>query len=241
MRCGSYSTEWRRGRMKPVDPGRYTVVLEPAAVGDLLSFLVSTIDMRSAEEGRSAFTKPGGGMRIGDAVASPIVTLRSDPSSPLHPTSTFDEEGYPIHPTTWIDRGTLRSLTVSRYWAAKTKREPLAEPRSYVLSGGSAASVDELVKGVDRGLLVTRFWYVRMLDPKQILCTGLTRDGVFLIEKGVVTRPVQNFRFNESPLAMLAHADAMTASTVRSPPSASLSVPAIRAQEFNMASPSEAV
>jgi predicted Zn-dependent protease len=226
-------------RPRRLDPGRYTVVLEPAAVADLLSFL--PLDARAVDEGRSVFTRPGGGSRVGEAIASELITIRSDPFDPAAPTAPFDEEGLPLAPTTWIDRGTLRALAYSRYWAAKQQKAPTGYPRALSLAGGSADGIADLMSGVERGLLVTRFWYTRMLDPQQVLVTGLTRDGVFLIEKGKITAPVQNFRFNESPIAMLKGCDALTRQVVRSPTNEAWRVPAIRARDFTMASVSEAV
>ena len=226
----------RSAHARPLPPGRYTVVLEPAAVGDLLSFL--DLDARSIDEGRSALTKPGGGSRLGERIASEIVTLRSDPADPELPVAPFDGDGLAVKPITWLDRGTLSALAYDRYWAQKQGKEP-SPSGGWHLQGGSAASIDELVAGVKRGLLVTRFWYTRWLDQQLALVTGLTRDGVFLIEDGKVTTPVNNFRWNESPITMLANCDALTKQTWRV--ERNVRVPALRANEFNMASLSEAV
>jgi predicted Zn-dependent protease len=228
----------RSANAKPLDAGRYTVVLEPAAVADLLGFLAMALDARAVDEGRSALTKPGGGSRLGEAIASDLVTLVSDPADPSLPRSPFDDDGEARKSVKWIDAGKLAALSYSRYWAAKQGKEPTPWD-GWHLSGGSAASIDELVSGVKRGLLVTRFWYTRVLDPQQALVTGLTRDGVLLIEGGKITGPVNNFRWNESPLNMLKNCDAMTRDTYRV--SQTACVPALRTHEFNMASVSEAV
>jgi predicted Zn-dependent protease len=228
----------RSANAKPLAPGKYTVVLEPAAVGDLLDFLIGPLSARSVDEGRSALTKPGGGTRLGEAVASPIVMLRSDPGDPDIPVAPFDDEGEARKPVTWLDRGVLKALNYSRYWAHKRGMEPTPFGNMH-LYGGEASSIDELVGGVKRGLLVTHFWYIRVLDPHEASVTGLTRDGLFLIEDGKVTSPVNNFRFNESLLALLKNCDAMTKETWRI--SRSQRVPAMRANDFNMASVSEAI
>jgi predicted Zn-dependent protease len=229
----------RSAHARPLPPGKYTVVLEPAAVGDLLSFLESPLDARSVDEGRSALTRRGGGNRLGERIASDHITLRSDPSDPELPVSPFDEDsGLARKPIVWIDRGKLAALSYSRYWAAKQGKEPTAHG-GWHLSGGKAASVDELVAGVKHGLLITRFWYTRTLDPQLATATGLTRDGVFLIENGKLKEPVNNFRWNESPLTMLKNCDALTTQTWRV--DGSTRVPALRTHEFNMASLSDAV
>jgi predicted Zn-dependent protease len=223
---------------RPLDPGKYTVVLEAPAVADLLGFLRGPLSARAVDEGRSALTKPGGGSRLGEAIGSPIVTLRSDPADPEIPVAPFDDDGSPRKAVTWLDRGVLSALHYSRYWGAKHGKEPTPFGNVH-LSGGDAGSVDELVRGVRRGLLVTHFFYIRVLDPHEASVTGLTRDGLFLIEDGKVTTPVQNFRFNQSVLALLKNCDAMTRETWRV--TSGLRVPAMRSTEFNMASVSEAV
>ena len=229
----------RSAHARPLPPGKYTVVLEPAAVGELLGFLGGPLDARAVDEGRSALTKRGGGSRLGERIASDLITLRSDPADPDLPVATFDEEdGEPRRPIDWIDQGKLASLSYSRYWAAKQGKQ--ATPwGGWHLLGGKAGSIEELVAGVKRGLLVTRFWYARNLDDQLALVTGLTRDGVFLIENGAITAPVNNFRWNESPLTMLKNCDALTRQTYRVDRNAR--VPALRTHEFNMASLSDAV
>jgi len=185
-----------------ITPGPYTVILEPQAVAELLGFLVRSLGRRSADEGRSAFAKPGGGNRLGEALFHPSVTLRSDPASADHPSTPFADDGLPLAPTTWIDKGVLTSLTTSRFWAKKEGLSPLPRPASLFLEG-SGKSDEELIQGVDEGILVTRFWYNRMLQPQTILATGLTRDGTFLIKGGKISKAVKNLRYNESPLTML--------------------------------------
>ncbi|HEX2568420.1 MAG TPA: TldD/PmbA family protein [Polyangia bacterium] len=230
----------RSAKPRRLEPGRYTVVLEPAAVADLLGFLAGSLGARAADEGRSFFARPGGGTRIGEKLFDESITLRSDPAEPGQPSAPFDVEGFPLRPYTWIERGTLRALTYSRFWAAKKGQQPTGAPRGFHLLGGQA-SREDLLKGVERGLLVTRFWYTRYLDPQTITITGLTRDGVFLIEKGEIVAPVNNFRFNESPVNMLKNVEALSRETVRSPFAPNVRAPALRTREFNFASISEAV
>jgi predicted Zn-dependent protease len=220
-----------------LDAGRYTVVLEPAAVADLLSFLTGSFGARRADEGRSFFSKAGGGTRVGEKLFPETVTLRTDPTDAQLTSLPFDREGLPMAPTTWIEKGVVKALAYSRYWAKKKGVPANGGSDGWILEGGKAASRDELIKGVAKGVLITRFWYLRMLDPQAILATGLTRDGTFLIENGAIARPVKNFRFNESPVHMLAKCDAMTAPAIAE----GMRVPALRTHEFNLASISEAV
>ncbi|MEZ4219321.1 MAG: TldD/PmbA family protein [Polyangiaceae bacterium] len=223
-------------------PGDYTVVLEPSAVGDLLSYLVWALDARAAHEGRSFFAKGKGDTKLGQPLIAKALSLRSDPLDPRTPGATFDGEGVPLRKTDWFDKGVLRALSFSRYWAQQKQAEPSGSHGTFLLTGGDAVSSGALVKQVKRGLLVTRFWYIRWLSPRDLTVTGLTRDGVFLIENGEVTRPVNNFRFNQSPLEMLANCRAATAASVRVPSwGGSFAVPAVLSERFHMASVSAAV
>jgi predicted Zn-dependent protease len=218
------------------------VVLDPACVAEMLAFFIDSLDARRADEGRSFFAKKGGGTRIGEKMFAPGITLKGDPFDPATPASPYDGEGLPVEPTTFVDNGVLRSLYTSRFWAQKTGTQPRPRPTAVHLLGGEAKSVAQLISMVDRGFYVTRFWYTRWLDPQTMSITGLTRDGVFLIEKGVIKGPVNNFRFNESPAAVLAKAKAWTQETARIPVRGPvMRVPAILTEDFHMASVSAAV
>ena len=229
-----------------IEPGKYTVVLEPAALADLIVNLAFAANARQSDEGRSFFSKKGGGTRIGEQVVGEKVRLYSDPAHPLAPAIPFDGQGLPLRKIDWIDKGVLKNLSYSRYWAQKQGKEPTPQPGNLIMDGGDASMAD-LIKGVERGVLVTRFWYIRPLDPQTLLVTGLTRDGLFLIEKGQVTRPVKNMRWNESPVFALNNLDAMTAPerTVSGEGvgGAGFSVvcPAARIREFTFTSGSDAV
>jgi predicted Zn-dependent protease len=237
-------------RPQKLEPGRYTVILEPAAVGSLLAFLTGSLDARRADEGRSFFAK----RRPGDKLFPETITLRSDPTDAGLGSLPFDGEGFPFTPTRWIDKGTLTALPYTRFWAKKQGKQPTGRVGGFggggggggggvgwVLEGGNA-SRDDLIKGVKRGVLITRFWYLRALDPATILATGLTRDGVYLIENGAIAHPVNNFRFNESPVQMLARCDGLGATSVPSGvEGGAVRVPVLRTHEFNLASISEAV
>ena len=232
-----------------IEPGKYTVVLEPAALGDLLAGMIFSADARQSDEGRSFFSKKGGGNRIGEQVLSEKVNIYSDPSHPLAPSMMFDGEGLPIKRTNWVQNGVWKDLVYSRFWAQKQNREPTGGPANLIMEGGTA-TVADLIAGTERGVLVTRFWYIRPLDPQTLLFTGLTRDGLFLIEKGKVTRPVKNMRWNESPIVALNNVDAMTPAerTVTGEGlggsdgfTFGLVCPAARIREFTFSSASDAV
>jgi predicted Zn-dependent protease len=229
-----------------IEPGKYTVVLESAALADLLVFMMFSADARQADEGRSFFSKKGGGNRVGEQIVGEKVRIYSDPNHPLAPALSFDGQGLPIKRNNWIDNGVLKDLFYSRFWAAKTGKAPTAGPGNLIMEGGTA-SLDDLIAGTERGVLVTRFWYIRPLDPQSLLFTGLTRDGLFLIEKGKVTRPVKNMRWNESPIVAFNNIDAMTApERVVSGEGIggqglALVCPAARIREFTFSSGSDAI
>jgi predicted Zn-dependent protease len=217
------------------------VILEPAAVVGIGIFLAGALDRREADEGRSAFSKPGGGNRVGEKLFGENVTLRSDPRDVALAGQPFDPEGVPLAPTTWVDRGKLAALPVSRYWAKKSNVPATGQPGTFILDGGSTPRA-ELLKGVKRGVLITRFFYTGMVDPQTVLVTGLTRDGVFLVENGEVVAPVNNFRWNQSVLTMLANTDAMSPAEVAPTDfGAFMRAPALRTHDFNLASVSDAV
>ena len=229
-----------------IEPGKYTVVLEPAAVADLVAFMLFAGNARQSDEGRSFYSKKGGGNRIGEQIVGDKVTIYSDPAHPLAPTVAFDGSGLPVTRNTWVEKGVLKDLFYSRFWAEKMNKKPTGGPTNVVMEGGTATT-NELIAGVERGVLVTRFWYIRPLDPQTILYTGLTRDGLFLIEKGKVTRAVKNMRWNESPIVAFNNLDAMTpAERVVSGEGIggggfSIVCPAARIREFTFSSGSDAV
>ena len=191
-----------------LDPGRYTVILEPSAVADLVGYMMWFMDGRPADEGRSFFSQKGGGNKIGEKLFADQVTITSDPGDTRAPAATFDGEGLPRGRTVWVENGVLRNLIYSRYWAQQKDRAPVPRSHSFVMAGGTT-STEDMIRDVKRGVLVTHLWYVRVLDPQKLVLTGLTRDGNFLIENGRIAGPALNFRFNESPIAILANTLAM--------------------------------
>lgn len=185
-----------------IEPGKYTVILEPAAAEDLLSNMARSLNARTADEGRSFMSKEGGGTKLGEKIVDERVNLWSDPLHPDVPTSTWNGAGQPLKKTSWIENGVVKNLAYSRYWAEQQGVDPVPFPNNIIMAGGDA-SLDDLIKSTKKGILVTRLWYIRSVDPQTLLYTGLTRDGTFYIENGKIKHPVKNFRFNESPVIML--------------------------------------
>jgi predicted Zn-dependent protease len=211
--------------------GRYPTLLPPSAVADLLTYLAWDMSGRPAQEGRSAFSAPAGsGTRIGERLTDLPLTLTSDPSGGSGPAaalggpgtdpaalatapflvtahsgddvSVFDN-GAPLGRVDWVRDGALNALAYPRAAAAEFGVDFAAPAENLLLTGGTGESLTDLVGGMDSGLLLTCLWYIRQVDPATLLLTGLTRDGVYLVEGGEVVGEVNNFRFNESPLDLL--------------------------------------
>ena len=239
-----------------IEPGRYTTILEPTAVGNLVQLIAGAMQARAADEGRSFFSKQGGGNKLGLKVVDERVTLLTDPDDSPSTSGGFDGDGMPLERVVWIENGMVKNLNYDRYWADKQKvaatragggggRGGGGGARALRMMGGTT-SIADMVKGTERGILVTRFWYIRPVDPRTILYTGLTRDGTFLIENGKVTRPIKNFRFNESPIFFLNNLQALGPS-IRINASENLGaggaiyMPPIKVRDFTFSSLSDAV
>ncbi len=250
--------EWKNP--KRIEPGKYTVVLEPTAVSDLCSGLGAGFggaggggffggfggggggfSARSAEEGRSFLSKKGGGTLVGEKLFPEAITLVSDPLDRRFPSSPWGAGGLPVRRVTWVEKGVVRNLSYDRYYAAKTGKEPTAAGGGLILEG-TDASVDDLIKAVERGLLVTRFWYIRGVNAQTMQSTGLTRDGLFLIEKGKISGALVNLRFNESPIRLLQNARTLgRAVRCRGGEGGGMIAPSILADNFTFTSISDAV
>jgi predicted Zn-dependent protease len=241
-----------------LEAGRYETLLPPTAVADLLIYLYWSAGAKETAEGRAVFSKPGGGTRVGDRLSPLPVTLSSDPAAAgLHcapfvvaqtsgsDSSVFDN-GLPLSRTDWIGDGTLAALPSSRHSAklAGLPATPAIDNLMFSAAGGSA-SLPEMIASTKRGLLLTCLWYIREVDPQTLLLTGLTRDGVYLVENGEVTGAVNNFRFNESPVSMLSRLTEVGA-TERTLPRewgdyfTRTAMPPARVEGFNMSSVSQA-
>ena len=225
-----------------IEPGRYTVILEPQAVGDLVQLMAFAFAARNADEGRIAFSKQGGGNKIGEKIVDSRVTIVSDPQDPQILSQPFDGQGLPLTRQVWVENGVLKQLFYSRFWAQKQGKQPTGFPSSLKMAGGTT-SMEDMIKSTPRGVLITRLWYLRQVDPRTILYTGLTRDGTFLIENGKISKAIKNFRFNESPVFLLNNLEALSpAVRIGGTESGFPTVmPAIKAKDFNFTSLSDAV
>ncbi len=221
---------------KAIEPGKYTVILEPLAASDIIGNMFRGFDARSADEGRSFMSKKGGGTRLGEQLFSENVNIYSDPMNTEIPSSTFTGEGLPVTRTQWVEKGVVKNLSYSRYWAAQKNVQPLPFSRSMIIEGGNQ-SLEDLIKSTEKGILVTRFWYIRSVDPQTLLLTGLTRDGTFYIENGEIKFPIKNFRFNESPVIMLNNVEAL-GKPVRT---GSGLIPPMKIRDFTFTSLSDAI
>ncbi|MGI8686644.1 MAG: metallopeptidase TldD-related protein [Acidimicrobiales bacterium] len=238
--------------------GRYEVLLEPSAVADMLYYLYSSSSAREADEGRTVFSRPGGGNRIGEQLYAPSVSLYSDPAElPIEVTpfvvtsssssfaSVFDN-GLPLGRTQWARDGVLEALVSTRHWAARTGTEPRPFVGNLVFDSPTGPDLAGMIASTTGpALLVTCFWYIREVDEQTLLLTGLTRDGVYLVEDGEVKGAVNNFRFNMSPVDMLAQVLEMGATVPTLPREfgdwfRNTKVPPLRVGRFNMSSVSKA-
>ncbi len=246
------------GRRVELPAGRYETLLPPTAVADLLIYMYWSAGAKDAVDGRTVFSRPGGGTRVGERLASLPVTLRSDPGAPglqcapfviAHASgrqsSVFDN-GLPLAPTEWISGGDLAALAQTRYSARLSGLAVTPAIGNLILDApGATASLDDMIARTGRGLLLTCLWYIREVDPQTLLLTGLTRDGVYLVENGEVTGAVNNFRFNESPVALLGRITEAGATGPALPREWSdyfsrAAMPALRVDGFNMSSVSQA-
>ena len=193
---------------RAIEPGKYTVILEPVAAGALIGNMIGNMGARQADEGRSFLSKKGGGNKLGEKLVDERITIYSDPWNAEVPSGTWDGNGLPLQKQTWIEKGVVKNMFYSRYWAKKTGKEYTSGPSNGIMIGGDA-SIQDLIKSTKKGILVTRLWYIRTVDPQTLLYTGLTRDGTFYIENGRIKFPVKNFRFNESPVIMLNNLEAL--------------------------------
>lgn len=224
-----------------VDPGPWTVILEPAAFGELLSYLTDHFSAQSFDEG-SSFLSDG----LERSYAGENVTIADDFAHPLHAGMPFDFEGYPTRQLPLLAAGVARNVVTDSTWAKRLGREntghglpaPSAsgpEPRYLVMSGGPK-SVEQLIEETPRGLLVTRFWYIRPVDQRRTIVTGMTRDGTFLIENGKIAGGVRNMRFNQSILEALRHAEFADRQYRSAGYSYSIVVPAVKIEGFRFTS-----
>src|SRR5436190_13357455 len=226
---------------KAIEPGKYTVILEPAASIDLLANMLFNMNQRQADEGRSFLSKKGGGTKVGEKLLDERITIYSDPTDLDVPVQGWAGDGQRCDKITWIENGVFKVLPTGRYWAQKQGTKPVPFPNNIIMKGGSGTTAD-LIKDTKRGILVTRTWYIRSVDPQTVLVTGLTRDGTFFIEDGKISFPIKNMRFNESPVIMLNNLEAMGApQRIVGEGINEIVVPPMRIRDFTFSSLSDAV
>lgn len=231
---------------RTIEPGAYSVILEPQAVADLLGGINQVFNARTTDEGRGVFSVSGGKSRVGEAVFDPKITIYSDPWHAELPGSRSAQGGLPSQSIKLVDKGVLQTLTYNRYWAKQKNVEPTPGPVNLIMeTSGKPLTLEEMIAATPKGILVSRFWYIRTTDARTASSTGLTRDGVWWIENGKIAYPLRNFRFNQSIVRMLAPGNVLA---VGKPERVGSSeggggslLPALMLKEFNFTSQSEAV
>lgn len=248
--------EWSKTKLE-LPAGRYETLLEPAAVADMVIYQYFTSVARDSDEGRTVFSKPGGGNRVGEKLFNEDVSIYSDPKEPGFETAPFEaaigsssyqsifDNGLGLSRTDWIKDGVLANLITTRHWAKQKDTEPKPFIGNLIFDQPEGSDLNEMIAKTKRGLLVTCFWYIREVDPQRLLLTGLTRDGVFLIEDGKVKGAVNNFRYNMSPVEMLAQTTEIGQSVPTLPREwgdffTLCKMPPLRVKDFNMSTVSQA-
>jgi predicted Zn-dependent protease len=225
---------------KALEPGRYTVILEPSAGLMMIDPLIFNMDARRADEGRSFLSKKGGGSKLGEKIVDERVHIYTDPLDERVPAATWTDDGLARKKLDFIGGGVVQNLLYNRYWASQKKTNPVPFPGNYIMEGGPA-SLDDMIKDTKNGILVTRFWYIRMVDPQTLLRTGLTRDGTFYIENGKIKHPIKNFRFNESPVIALNNLETLGKQVRVSTFGTNALIPYMKIRDFTFTSLSDAV
>ncbi len=227
---------------RDVEPGRYTVILEPSAMLDLMGFMILDFSGQAVHEQRSCLTG-----RVGQKMFGENINLRDDVFHPLQTGAPFDGEGIPRQRVPIVEKGAVKNLVYARQTAHRLGTQPTGHgfplPNEYaeapmnIVMDGERSSVDDMIKSTERGLLVTRFWYIREVDPYKKILTGMTRDGTFWIEDGQVKQGVRNLRFNQSLVDMLGQVEMMSApQRTAGEESFEMVVPAAKIRDFNFAS-----
>ncbi|MES2149830.1 MAG: TldD/PmbA family protein [Pseudomonadota bacterium] len=228
---------------KALEPGRYTVILEPAATSDLMRFMFNAFDARRADEGRSFLSKKGGGNRMGEKLFDEQVNIWTDPWDSMAPVRPWDNASQLAREKAHLIKdGKVSALEYSRFWADKQGKQAHGRHGNVIMAGGGK-SLEELIASTKKGVVVTRTWYIRMVDPQSVLLTGLTRDGTFYVENGKIKHPIKNFRFNESPVSMLNNIEELGKPVVVGGEETNLAmvIPPMKVREFNFTSLSDAV
>ncbi len=230
---------------KEMDPGVYKTILEPSAAADLVQQFIFSLNAREAEEGRSAFSRANGGTALGEQLLNEKVNISSNPNHPLAAAGIFDPSGLATEQIDWVKGGKIANFERSRYWAQKSGKPAVAGPSNIIMDGGAQLPEDFMATAKPEGLLITSFWYIRDVDNQTLLKTGLTRDGLFWVENGEIKHGVMNFRFNESPIAVLKNITDMSKAVITAPRDGwdgiPMLIPMLVLSGFNYSSLSDAV
>ena len=228
---------------RTIDAGVYPVILEPQAVADLVGRVIFQFNARRAEEGRSPFSDKGGKTKLGQQIFDKRVNLFSDPWNSEIPGSSSAQAGLPAEKIYLVKNGVLENLTYSRFWAQRKNAKPTAGPVNAIFeSSAKPIALEKIIAETDKALLIGRFWYIRTTDARTASVTGLTRDGVWMVENGKIAYPVKNFRFNQSLIGMLAEGNVeMIGESERIGGGRASLMPALKLKAFNFTSQSEAV
>ena len=231
----------RSRNSKAIEPGKYTVILEASAAADLVRLMLN-MNARQADEGRSFLSKKGGGTKLGEKLVDERVNIYTDPWNDDVPASPWTGDGQARKKMDLIKNGVVANLAYDRYWASQKNVEATPNPGNAIMDGGTA-SLEDMIKDTKKGVLVTRFWYIRAVDPQTLLYTGLTRDGTFYIENGKIMYPIKNFRFNESPIIMLNNLETLGKQerAVTSEGSPNGLIPNMKIRDFTFSSLSDAI
>jgi predicted Zn-dependent protease len=233
---------------RALEPGNYTVILEPRPAARFLSLMLFALNARAAEEGRSFMSGAERGQtKLGQKVFGDNITIRSDIGNSVLRQTPVGPDGLAARPISWVEKGVVKNLFYDRFWAKKqnTPFTPTGPAMSLVMDGGDA-TLEQMITSTRRGLLVSFFWYIRPVEQMTLLNTGMTRDGLFLIENGEIAGPVQNFRWNDSParafnnVSMLGRPVPMHVGEAYDNPGTAL-VPPMKIEDFRMTSISPAV
>lgn len=226
---------------KGIEPGKYTVILEPAASAELLRNMLFNMNARPADEGRSFLSKKGGGTKLNEKIFDDRINFYTDPWHNEVPAAPWTPDGQARKKMDIIRNGVVKNIFYDRYWASQKNVESVPFPGNAIMDGGSA-SLEDMIRDTKKGILITRFWYIRTVDPQTLLYTGLTRDGTFYIENGKIKHPIKNFRFNESPVIMLNNLEMLGKQVrVSAGSGVNLFLPYMKIRDFTFTSLSDAV
>ncbi|MBF0299869.1 MAG: hypothetical protein HQK51_14175 [Oligoflexia bacterium] len=214
-----------------IAPGKYTVILSPEAIDEIILYAFwGGFEAKKCDDGLSYLRG-----KLGEKVFDSSLTVTSDPTNKFVPSMTFDDQGSAYKKRAWIKNGVIENLCYSRYWALKNNREATLNPTNLIVEGNDKVTIDDLISETENGILITRLWYIRFVDPMIPSITGMTRDGTFLIKDGKIVSAIKNMRFNDSIVRILSSIEKIAK---RIPAGEFLRnyIPAMKIRDFNFTS-----